>query len=225
MSKLLDFLHNNRLVWHGTDKRPMTNARASGFEQLDAQLNGGFPPGVVEINSPLGIGELRLLLPTLAQSGDRHKLIFFIAPPAQLNAEMFSHAGIELSRLVIIRPESAMDALWAAEQCLASGCCSAVLLWHGQLAIHQVKRLQLAADKGLATPFIFKTGRHTGASLPVSLSLTLKPHGRGLDVAITKRTGGWSRAPFVLDMQQHWPELTLRPAPDNLIRFPATRVS
>ena len=227
MNTILNYLKSKQLVWHGNHVSAVLPAASTGFSELDAALAGGFPEqGVVDIHSALGIGELRLLLPYLcARQQTQQRLLVFIAPPMQLNSEMLAEYGFALSQVLFIHPEDPQQALWSAEQCLKSACCQAVLLWHQGLEIHQVKRLQLAAEQGQALQVLFRSQLDISLSLPVTLAMKLRTDPAGLSLEITKRKGGWSRAPFVLNMAQHWPALTLSSRHDNILHFPAKQVS
>jgi cell division inhibitor SulA len=227
MNTILNYLKNKQLVWHGNHVHSTLSVASSGFSELDLALGGGFPEqGVVDIHSPVGIGELRLLLPCLhARQQNSQKLLVFIAPPMQLNSEMLAEYGLPLSQILFIQPDTIQQALWSAEQCLRSGCCQAVLLWQQNLEMHQAKRLQLAAEQGQALQILLRSQADTSLSLPLTLSMTLDAHPSGLRVHITKRKGGWPRPPFVLSMRHHWPALSLAPIGDNILHFPAKQVS
>jgi len=54
--------------------------------------------------------------------------LVWIAPPHEPYAPALAQQGIELTRLLVVRPAGATEALWAAEQALGSGVCAAVLL-------------------------------------------------------------------------------------------------
>ena len=71
MNSTLEYLKNKQLIWHATQAKETTGLDSSGFVELDEQLGGGLPEqGLVDIQSPVGIGELRLLLPYLKQRQD-----------------------------------------------------------------------------------------------------------------------------------------------------------
>jgi cell division inhibitor SulA len=226
MNDTLETLTRHRLIWRGRDGDTPQAMAASGQKLLDERLGGGFPAeGVIDVHSPRGIGELRLLLPRLAQpeSGQQtSRLWVFIAPPAAVNAESLAAAGLDLSRVLVVRPATAGEALWAAEQSLKSGCCRAVMLWQQAVKTHQAQRLQLAAREGRANLWLFRDNRVT-APLPVSLNLQLSAHPRGLVVTVPKRRGGWPVPAFVLDMRADWPELTLPALPANVIPLPRAK--
>lgn len=227
MNSILDYLKNKRLVWQATHHTAPPSVSSTGFKELDDELEGGFPEqGVMDIHTPVGVGELRLVLPNLRiRQQKTDKLLVFIAPPMQINAELLAECGFRLDQVLVIQPESSQHALWSAEQCLKSGCCHSVLLWQHNLEVHQVKRLNLAAEQGQALHVLLHHQKHTGVSLPVSLAMRLTSHPQGLQVEITKRKGGWPGQNFTLDMRAHWPTLAINPPPDNILPFPHSKVS
>lgn len=213
MAPQLDELENQGLIWRGSSASRPLQPRASGWQELDQRLGGGWPGnGVVSVKTALGIGELRLLYPAVRQD---QGLIVFIAPPYELNAEGLACAGLDLSRILLLRPANNKEALWAAEQCLQSGACQWVCLWQKTLASSLARRLQLAARKGQATHFLFLQNEQK--ALPVDLNLELSAQAQGLRLAVPRRRQGASLAAFTLTMAERWPELTLPSKPDNLV--------
>jgi len=220
MNNLIEALKRQDLVWHGAAKNPITSTISSGYAELDYQLNGGIvQTGVIEILSDFAIGELRLLMPTLALNDD--KLLVFISPPGHINAQMMFIQGLNLAQLLIVNPQCQQDALWAAELCLRSGACASVLLWTNEsLETHQIKRLQLACEKGSSRQFIIRSQKVECIGLPFDLSLSLSACPQGLSAKINKRKRGWSSQEFIIDMRKSWPTLTLQNPANNLVYFP-----
>ncbi|MEP4892429.1 MAG: translesion DNA synthesis-associated protein ImuA [Aliiglaciecola sp.] len=226
MNTLLEQLKNKRLVWQGNQQEHCLTSDSTGYVELDEALQGGFPQsGMIDIHTPIGIGELRLLLPALRFRQQHKRLLVFIAAPMQINGEMLAEFGISLEQVLIVQPNSAEHALWSAEQCLKSGCCHSVLMWHQQLEIAQTKRLQLAAEQGDALHFVLRQSRQLSVSLPVSLAMKLSAHEQGVAVQITKRKGGWPAQPFNINMANTWPELALSQRTCNVVSFPQAKVS
>ncbi|KKO45310.1 RecA/RadA recombinase [Arsukibacterium ikkense] len=239
MSALLEQLARRQLLWHGDSQQLAYQAVSSGFPELDQQLGGGLPAsGLIDIQTAAGIGELRLLLPYLRQQQQQsQRLLVFIAPPAELSADMLAGAGLDLSQLLIITPgqpisppkpagrhtkaakklNAKQEALWAAEQCLQSGCCATVLIWPAAISLAQARRLQLAAEQGAASMILFRKPSQT-LSLPVNLSISLQPDPQGLQLTVLKRKGCWPAAPIRLNMQSRWPALCLADAPAEPMR-------
>jgi hypothetical protein len=78
-----------------------------------------------------------------------------------------------LGRLLIVRPASATEALWAAEQALSSGVCAAVFLWLKGTDDRWLRRLKLAAEEGGSLGVLFRPARHRFESSPASLRLLM----------------------------------------------------
>lgn len=230
MNNLITYLKNKNLVWQGQMHTAAEQVCTSGYPELDEWLQGGIPKqGVVAIDTDIGIGELRLLLPyALARQTQQSKLLVFIAPPLNINGEMLAEMGFDLSGVLLLTPDSQQDALWAAEQCLKSDCCHTVLSWLTDLEIHQIKRLQLAAKQGNAVQFIFQKQRNGSLSLPVTMSLSLEPQVKGLRIKMNKRIGSWLHQHLDLDMQRYWPAFKHpeeQQQNNNIIPFPERHVS
>ncbi|NOI66354.1 translesion DNA synthesis-associated protein ImuA [Vibrio sp. 99-8-1] len=220
MHPVIDLLQTKQLIWRGSQQKINATTHTSGYSELDKQLKGGFPTyGVIEVNSPQGIGELRLLTPYIKQKGQQ-RLSVFINPPGYLCSEYFVQQEIELNKLILLFPKTAKEALWAAEQCLKSGSCGSVTLWHPSLEIHQAKRLQVASETGQCLNFLFKMDTRCQLTLPISLSLTLQPDSNGLTVTIHRRKGGWLKTRFTIDVHQKWPHLAPYTHTNSVIPFP-----
>src|SRR5450755_395673 len=126
---LQSLLERSPLIWRGG--APAAVARPSvptGFTQLDRLLpGGGWPGGALTelIAEDEGIGEVSLFGPALARlSIEDERWIAFVAPPHFLYAPALANLGIDLARIVLIRPTQRQEALWATEQALRSGAAS-----------------------------------------------------------------------------------------------------
>ena len=141
LSSLADILADAR-VWKLKDASaaPTRPVWSTGNSALDARLPGGGWPTASLIEVLLdhtGLGEVQLFLPAMVQCqrntgpgrSDDVSWLVWIAPPHEPYAPALAQQGIELGRLLVVRPASATEALWAAEQALGSGVCAAVLLW------------------------------------------------------------------------------------------------
>jgi hypothetical protein len=181
-SALADILADAR-VWKLKDAsaaaaRPVWS---TGCGSLDARLPGGGWPTASLIEVLLddtGLGEVQLFLPALvacqraAHGGDAPWLVW-IAPPHEPYAPALAQQGIELGRLLIVRPATATEALWAAEQALSSGVCAAVLLWLKGTDDRWLRRLKLAAEAGGALGVLFRPERHRFESSPACLRIAM----------------------------------------------------
>jgi cell division inhibitor SulA/protein ImuA len=143
-----------------------------------------------------GLGEVQLFLPALVacqrstqDSGEAPWLVW-IAPPHEPYAPALAQQGIELGRLLVVRPGTATEALWAAEQALSSGVCAAVLLWLKGTDDRWLRRLKLAAEAGGSLGVLFRPARHRFESSPANLRLSLSRGSLGARVDLLKVQGG-----------------------------------
>jgi cell division inhibitor SulA len=223
MHPTISYLKNKNLLWQANHTQTIDNGQHTGFKELDEALKGGFPEyGVIDIRSLLGIGELRLLLPSILtrQQHRQTELVTLIAPPMSINSEMLAEFGLALDQVMVVQPSLSKQVLWSAEQSLKSGCCHSVILWHASLSVKQVKRLQLAAEKGHCLLFIIRQPQQEHISLPVTLGIRLSPSRVGIKAQITKRKGNWSNNSFDVYMGAYWPELS-QLEDTNVLAFPS----
>ena len=131
----LDTLLAARTLWHaGRGAALPADGEPTGHAALDALLpQGGWPRrALTELLLPAdGVGELSLLLPTLARLTTAGGLVVLVAPPWIPYAPAWQDAGVDLAGLQVVQA-SPRDGLWAFEQCLRSGACAAVLGWPAQ---------------------------------------------------------------------------------------------
>ena len=175
----------------------------TGFAALDAELpGGGWPTGCLTECLPAheGIGELRVLGPALAALSRTGKRFAWIAPPHLPYAPALDAAGIALTQILIVRTATARDALWAAEQALASAACGAVLVWPGTAKYAELRRLQLAAEKTRTLAVLFRAPHVASEPSPAVLRLALHTIVGGLAVRILKRRGAVCERPVVVDL-------------------------
>lgn len=194
-------------VWRGDQTPAAVNESGlpSGFDGLDELLpGGGWPRGALtEIILPHeGVGALSLIMPALARLSSARRWLAWVSPPHILYAPALAKAGINLSRILLVRPKASTDSLWALEQTLRAGTCGAVMAWPAaNLSPHQLRRLQLAAEEGNTWGVLFRTGRSAEQQAsPAALRLRLEATDRGLAVHVLKRRGAWATGPVYLDI-------------------------
>ncbi|QKK02571.1 MAG: translesion DNA synthesis-associated protein ImuA [Pseudomonadota bacterium] len=206
----LDVLLTTRSdLWRGR-KRPAVNTLPTGQAWLDRQLPGGGWPcsRLTElISTHPGAGAFGLLLPALARQTRSGRPVVLVAPPLLPCPQTLACAGLDLSRLIVIR--RADQTLWASEQCLKSGLCGAVVAWPAPAAATPtaLRRLQLAARSGDAPLFVcYRPEPQLSASSAV-LRLMVRP---GPVITIMHAAGTA-------------PTGELRPAADNVVTLAGHR--
>ncbi len=197
MNDALRQLLANPRIWQGQAGEQSLSGLASGYPKLDRQLPGGGWPrnALTEILlEHYGSGELRLLMPALAQlsrprdDATEAGWITWVAPPFAPYPPALEQWGVNLSRVLIVRPKKPSETLWAAEQALASGNCAAVLLWPQALDDAASRRLQLAAENGQSWAIAFRSLK--ARSQPSAAALRIRLSAGGADLGILKSRGG-----------------------------------
>lgn len=187
LSTLLDA----RQVWRGRAPEVPVGDQPTGWRALDAMLpTGGWPEASLsEILLPVdGIGELRLVLPTLARLTQAQRQIVIVAPPYAPCVAGWRQQGVDMRRVDIVNAGE-KDVLWATEQCLRSGSCAAVLAWPHHADDRALRRLQVAAATGQALAFVFRDRSHLSNASPAALRLELEAPPRP-QVWVRKCRGG-----------------------------------
>ncbi|WP_158884600.1 translesion DNA synthesis-associated protein ImuA [Rhodanobacter sp. L36] len=172
LSSMLDA----RQIWRGRAMPVPAGDQPTGWAALDAALPaGGWPDAALsEILLPAdGVGELRLLLPTLARLSHAARSVMVVTPPYSPCVAGWQQHGVDMRKVDIVAAKQA-DVLWATEQCLRSGSCAAVLAWPRQADDRALRRLQVAADTGRALAFVFRDRRHLSSASPAALRLEIE---------------------------------------------------
>lgn len=197
----LDELLENPRLWRGRNPAQGMAGLASGYEVLDRHLpGGGWPQNALTeiLIEHYGIGELRLLMPALARLSAEDALadsaepgwIAWVAPPLQPYPPALQQYGVNLSRMLIVRPKGDNEMLWSAEQALSSGTCAAVLLWPHVLDDQASRRLQLAAEKGGSWAIAFRPLTARTEPSAAALRIELQSAEGGMRLSILKSRGG-----------------------------------
>ena len=198
---------NHPALWPGNDfAQVATPSVPTGHAELDVHLPGaGWPTGVIteiHVERP-GVGELQLVMPAAARLTQADRWHVMIAPPYLPYAPALAAHGVKLSRLMLVRPKTLNEQLWACEQALQSASCGAVMLWLDQsserIPENALRRLQLSAERRDVLAMLFRASR--APSCPqAALRLHVSRQASNTVVRILKRRGGGMPAPVVLDL-------------------------
>jgi cell division inhibitor SulA/protein ImuA len=186
MARLLE----HPAIWRGRSAARL-EVLPSGFAALDELLPGGGWPrhGLIEILIPrFGSGELSLLLPALAAVSRTAsaRWCVWVAPPLMPFAPGLVAQGMVLERVAVVggkRP------LWALEQVLGSGACDAALAWAKSVPARDIRRLQLAAERGRTLGVLFRPRRVAHQSSAAALRLSVERRAASLRVTLLKGRG------------------------------------
>jgi protein ImuA len=210
-------------LWHAHQLgHSSERAVPSGFVALDAQLPGGGWPrhALTELLLPhAGVGEIRLLSPSLAATLQEGRLVMLFDPPAHLSGWVLAQWGIDPEQLLVVytrRPvqrahpaglrgadshvQGGGDELWALEQSLKSGHVGALLAWlPPRLRPERLRRLQLAAHAHDGPAFMLRewAAFERPSAAPLRLGLRSAAPDR-LAVHLLKRRGPQMAHPITL---------------------------
>ena len=174
-------------IWRGRSAAQRSGL-STGFAALDEYLpDSGWPrTGLIELLvSRFGSGELTLLVPALATltRAAAARWCVWVTPPLVPFAPALASCGVVLDRLAVVggaRP------LWAFEQTLGSGACDAVLGWVRQMKPRDIRRLQLAAERGRTLGVLFRPRRAAREASGAVLRLSVEPLAVGVRLTILK---------------------------------------
>jgi hypothetical protein len=187
----LESLLQHPAIWRGRSAAQV-DVVSSGHPQLDEALPGGGWPraGLIEIlTEHRGVGELQVLLPALARltQFSSARWLTWVDPPFEPFAPALAAQGMVLGRVFVARTSEPM---WVFEQSLASGACESVLAWVSRLPARDIRRLQLAAEKGRALGVLFRPHSAAKESSSAVLRVVVEPAWDGARVTLLKSRGG-----------------------------------
>lgn len=184
-------------LWLGSGADPSIGqgrAEATGWPELDRALpGGGWPAGALtELYCPVeGIGEFSLLMPLVVRLTRAGKRVVLVSPPHLPYSQALSERGVRLDKLVLLSPQSARDALWAAEQTLRCAAVGLVVAWPQRAGDRELRRLQLAAEASGSTAIVYRPAREAHSFSPAALRVLVRPGGiASLELEVLKSRGG-----------------------------------
>ncbi len=192
-------------IWRGnrtaTAPPPQQQAISSGFAALDAALpDGGWPQGAITeiLHIHHGLGELSLVIPAIAALNRHGAHAAWIAPPFLPYAPALHNRGLSLTHNLLITPDNEADSLWALEQTLRNGACAAVLGWVSSPSTTQLRRLQLAAESGATSAFLFRPRTAVRQASPAALRIAFSQEQQHYRLDIIKCRGRFFREPLFI---------------------------
>ncbi|MBY6185851.1 translesion DNA synthesis-associated protein ImuA [Marinobacter hydrocarbonoclasticus] len=213
-------LLNRNDIWLASQQYAREEGVSTGFARLDKHLAlGGWPKaGVVELLGP-ALGLSPLLQPLLSRAdSDRWQLC--VAPPLMPYAPGLQAQGVALERFVCVEACCDQERLWVLEQALNSGRCALVLAWLSEPSVAQVRRLQLAAERGQCLLMLHLPEAMAAQPHPVPLRLQWAQVPGGLNLTLLKQRGGWPKPAFFLPFAQEHEASELPVADSVLVQGP-----
>ncbi len=182
-----------------TPSSPAPLRISSAIPALDLLLGAGWFAGDLHelLGEGIGLGELSLLLPTLAACVRGKRSVALIHPPYPPYAPAICAAGIDLARLIVIEPKSTQAACWAAEHCLREMHEGVVIVWTQETQLIPdvtLRRLRRAAQLGNSVCIALRPLRAAQQSSPASVRLRYASAAAGITVDALKLRCGHDRS-------------------------------
>lgn len=171
----------------------------TGVAAVDALFpHGGLPLGqTVELCGPAASGRTSLALRAVASAHRENRLAAWVDGPRELYPPAALGYGVELSRLLIVRPRAPRQLVWSAQQLARSGAFACVVLdlthTGARLSLPEARKLQDAAVRG-GTLLLLLTPEEAPADAALRVSLSPRPaegsHGQSEVEILRSRSGG-----------------------------------
>ncbi len=116
---------------------------------------------LVELLTTAGGGATALAL-IAAREICRDEAIVVVDPAGRFFPPAAARLGLDLSRLIFVRPRSRVDYLWTLNQALRCPAVGGVLSWPDKLDARAFRTLQLAAEAGETTGLLVRPARVRG---------------------------------------------------------------
>ncbi len=208
----------------------------TGVEPFDALLpGGGLPLGqVVELWGERASGRTSLALRAVAAAHREGRLCAYVDGPGELYPPAAMAAGVDASRLLMVRPKTAEQLAWSAVQLVRSGAFACVVLdltrapGGGRedgvrLSPAEGKRLLDAAGRGGSLLLLL-----TASEAPADGMLRLRTESRGdrgLSVEVVRSRQGGIGARTLVPWRALYPELCEAESPWGAALLPPEAVT
>jgi hypothetical protein len=185
-------------LWVGARRGSVGPRLATGHAGLDAALDGGWPTGtLIELlaEEP-GLGRCALLLPMLAALTRQGRHVAWLPAEDVPHAPALVQAGVDLGCVLVMDVAEPKQRLWAAERCLQSGSCAALVMQESRrVADPWLRRLKLAAAANAATLFLLRPASAAATPSPATLRLHIgaNPYSRIRRISLLKGAGPSAR--------------------------------
>lgn len=105
------------------------------------------------------LSNMPMLMPLLAQLSRDDRWFVWVAPPVVLPKALLADAGIDLSKVILLKPDENHSVYDLSCQALRAGTCHAVITWSGHLSEDELNELEAAAHQGSSHGIVIR-GRH-----------------------------------------------------------------
>ncbi len=169
-----------------------------GIEQGSLPELGVSPGGIVEwLVAGQGAGALTSAFQIMLQSSARRGVWAIVDSARECYAPALSGWGIDLSRVLVLRPSGVPEVCWSIEQCLRCSGVSATWAWvDDRIPARVHRRWQLAAEVGGGVGLFFRPNTARREPIWADLRLLVTPQAGGggesrrANIEVLYRRGG-----------------------------------
>ncbi|WP_224240888.1 ImuA family protein [Hyalangium gracile] len=190
----------------------------TGVAEVDALLpSGGFPLGqALELCGEAASGRTSLALRAVASAHREHRLCAWVDGPKELYPPAAAAMGVDLARLLIVRPKEPSQLAWTAVQLARSGAFACVVLDLTQglaggrssgvrLSLAEGKKLADAAFRGGSLLLLLSSPNAPADGVTRMRTEAMGPEGLSVEVVRSRQGGLGTRA--VMPWQSLYPAL------------------
>jgi recombination protein RecA len=192
-AKTVEFLRDRIRELQAAPRQYLAVLR-TGVAELDALLPaGGLPLGqAVEMMGEPASGRTSMALRAVAAAHRENRLCAYVDGPGQLYPPAAAALGVDLAKLLIVRPRAHQQLAWSAVQLARSGAFACVVLDLTQanvrLSLAEGKKLADAAIKGGSLLLLLTTPEAPGEGM---VRLRTRAEGlEGVSVEVLRSRGG-----------------------------------
>jgi len=142
-----------------------------------------------EIRCKKNVKLFHLLLPLLSKLNDEKRWITLIAPPMDIDKKLFAYHGIDVSRVLLIHPNEAIDDTITMNKALKNGTSGMVILWADKIKKRFVAQWRKSVKQGNCRGIIVNHDTVDHGSNSVALTLNVKSSRKSITITSTKKFG------------------------------------
>lgn len=192
-------------LWQGSTETAI-EVTDTGFPELNQHFSGhGWPAHMlIEIlTDDLLSAPMQCAFATWTRQQDA-RWIALANPPLSPCTERFMQEGIDPQKVDVLNvPDDQLA--WCLEQLAGAQSIRSLIAWEREpFTPTQLRRLQLACQRGQTQLFLVRSLKHHIQASPAPVRVTMQLLSNGFEITIFKQPGTNARPPLVIPSELHW---------------------